>query len=288
MKTPLQKISVAVFILMLVSMLDTCTLAWSTPRNRIKAVAGETKSINGKLVDPVDPKLLKVQFKTNGTQPAQNPVEGILTYEPRYREFQIRFVEAQGRMWRAVLEVQPSTGGGDYPIRVFQRDRSPGKDTPELTVQIFADEHSYRQSFLSLSKRFLGCEPWLISLILLPVGGLCVYLVSRQTAEEESRLQSRGVGPIYKLAKGKTHWDIMFGLGSKHGIRPGDRLQVINPKGQIKGCLEAIEVGPESSTAMLDLTADIAPDDLVARNPGPWDAQDRSRIPMDPKSMIER
>ena len=266
MKTPLQKISVAVFILMLLSMLDTCTLAWSTPKNRIKAVAGETKNINGKLVDPVDPKLLKVHFETDETQPAQNPVDAILTYEPRYREFQIRFVEAQGRMWRAVIRVEAGAAGGDYPIRVFQRDHHPGEDTPQLTVQIFSDEHSYRKSFLSLSKRFWGLEPWWITLFLLPVGGLCVYLVMRQTAEEETRLQSIGVGPIYKLAKGKNHWDIMVGLGSKHGIRPGERLQILNSKRQIKGYLEVLEVGPESSTAILDLNADIAPDDLIARN----------------------
>jgi hypothetical protein len=267
MKTPLQKFSVAVFVLMLLSMLDTCILAWSTPRNKIKAVAGGTKNITGKLVDPVDPNLLKIHFETDETQPAQNAVDEILTYEPRYREFQIRFVQAQGRMWRAVLKTEPNAAAGDYPIRVFQRDRNPGKDTPQVTVQIFSDEHSYRKSFLSLSRRFLGLEPWWITLFLLPVGALCVYLVMRQTAEEEDRLQSIGVGPIYKLAKGKNHWDIMFGLGSKHGIRPGDRLQILNPKHQIKGYLDAIEVGPESSTAILDLHADIAPDDLIARNP---------------------
>ncbi len=266
MKTPLQKISLVVFILMLSSMLDTCTLAWSTPRNKIKAVAGETRSISGKLVDPVDPKLLTVRFKTDETRPAQHPVDAILTYEPRYREFQIRFLEAQGRMWRAVISVEPNAAGGEYPIRVFQRDRNPGVDTPQLTVQIFFDKHSYRRSFLSLSKRFLGLEPWWITLILLPVGCVCVYLVMRQTAEEETRLQSIGVGPIYKLAKSKSHWDIIFGLGSRHGIRPGDRLQIINPKREIKGYLEVIEVGPESSTAILDLNADIAPHDLIVRN----------------------
>jgi hypothetical protein len=266
MKTPLQKFSVALFVLMLLSMLDTCILAWSTPRNRIKAVAGETKSVTGKLVDPVDPNLLKVHFKTDETQPAQNPVDEILTYEPRHREFHIRFVQAQGRMWRAILTVEPTAAAGSYPIRVFQRDGDHSENIPQLTVQIFSDEHGYLKSFLSLSKRYLGLEPWWITLFLLPVGGLCVYLVMRQTAEEDTRLQSIGVGPIYKLAKGKKHWDIMFGLGSKHGIRPGDRLQILNPKRQIKGYLEVIEVGPESSTAILDLNVDIAPDDLIARN----------------------
>jgi hypothetical protein len=266
MKTSLQKFSVAVFVVMLLSMLDTCILAWSTPRNKIRAVAGETKNVTGKLADPVDPNLLKVHFKTEEAQPAQNPADEILAYQPRRPEFQIRFVQAQGRMWRGILKVEPTAAPGNYPIRVFQRDRDPGEDSPELTVQIFSDEGSYRKSFISLSKRFLGLEPWWITLFLLPVGGLCIYLVMRQTAEAETRLQSIGVGPIYRLAKGKDQWDIMFGLGSKHGVRPGDRLQILNANRQIKGSLEVLEVGPESSTAVLDLNADIAPDDLIARN----------------------
>ncbi len=255
-----------VFALMGAAMLDTCVLSWSTPRDHFRMIAGKKENVSGKLARPVDPALLKTTFTHEGGRLPEDLSERVLDYDPRYPGLKLRFLSIEGRLWRGELEAHPDVQEGDYPIRIFRAGEKPDDTAARFHLRVFSDEKSYRNSFWSLSKRLVGLEPWWIALMLLPVSLFCLYRVMRHTTEVDAALMAEGIAPIYKLARQKTHWEVLFGLGSVHGVQKGDRLTILGPDRKTLGAIEAEEVGPESSTGHLSLDAEITPDCRIRKS----------------------
>ena len=260
MAISLTRISTIVCILMGVAMLDTCMLALSSPQNHFKAIAGQQIYITGKTTRPVDSDPRFAAPNRNSDR-----LDEILSYEPHYQELQIRFLSVKGRLWRGVLETLDTAPEGDYPLRIFGPWEKSPQEAAAFLIRIFKDEESYRASFWSLSKRLLGWEPWWVVLALLPVALFCLVKVVGQVSREDAALQAQGVGPIYKLSKQKTHWEVLFGLGASHGVTSGESLWILDASLNRLGTIEVLEVASEFSKAKLPLDADIAPDYLIAR-----------------------
>lgn len=263
MATPLTRISIVVFTIMGVAMLDTCMMAWSNPKEHFRIIAGQQDNISGKTLQPVDPAVLKARFQIEGDQLPNDVWDKVLAYAPHHPGLRIHFLNAKGRLWRGVLDADPHVMEGDYPVRVFRVGDKLDEAGDPFLIRVFRDETGYRKSFWSLGKRFFGVDPWWIVLGILPVAAGCLVMVMRQTAREDAALQAAGIGPIYKLVKRKTHWELLFGLGSVHGVRPGDRLAVMGPDRKIRGVIEAKDVADESAGGDLPLDADIAPNYLI-------------------------
>ena len=84
------------------------------------------------------------------------------------------------------------------------------------------------------------------------------------------------MAPIYKLARRKDHWELVFGLGSEDGIGEGSILEVRDVKGRLVGTVTPTRVTRETAEARLALDADISPYHLVAkpRIPSPVEGPD--------------
>lgn len=261
-----RRVSVAVFIVMLLSMVDACVMTWSESKNHFKVVAGKNEDISGKLANPIDPRLLQATFAREGNTIPEDLLDKVITYEPAGKGFRILFKSVEGRLWRGKLITDPGAVEGVFPVRIYKVGEKPGEHTPQFLIQVFNDETGYRRSYWSIAKRFLGIEPWWITIGSIPLALLCVYLVMRQTTREDEEMQSRGIGPIYKLSKQKNGWEIVFGLGSDHGVKPGDRMIVVSREGRTLGHFEADDVKTESSSAKLGLDVNIDPNCLISRS----------------------
>jgi len=259
-----KKFTLVVLILLALSIIDTLIMAVTGSKYIFKAVAGKTAFISGKLAAPVDENQVKRLTLLAGKEGQRTPYDEIITYAPQYDFLRLRFLEAKGRLWRGTLETTETALPGDYVVAIFQKALDPEEKAPKFTIRLFQNEQAYRKSFFSVSERYLGFAPFWVTLVLLPLALYCIFITMRDAGKELSDLQAKGIGPIYKLVKRKTDREVIFGLGSRHGVNPGDRLVVLNKHLEPVGEILAAEVGLESTTATYPLDNPIAPDHFIA------------------------
>ena len=259
------RITLAVLFVMLLAMVDILVDAIFDRGHVFKAVAGTRELISGKLMGSVKPYTPQNAILSNEVNDP-GLLEEILVCEPPNPVFHIRFLQLKGRIWRAELLSDSGGAPGDYPIRIYQRSVGPDPDMPPAQVRIFADAQALRASQASVFRRYLGVAPWAVAAALLPVVALLFYRTLKAADGSVSALQAQGFGPIYKMAYRKTGWEILYGLGSAHGVHPGDRLELLDARRRPVGHrIVATRVGPESAEALVDPSVPLRPGWLVAR-----------------------
>lgn len=262
-----RKFTLVVLILLVLSIIDTMIMAITGSKYTFKAVAGKTAYISGKLAAPVDENQVKRYAYLSAKESIRTPYDEIITYAPQYDIFRLRFLEAKGRLWRGVLESAESAPPGDYVVTIFQKALGQEKNPPKFTIRLFQNKQAYRQSFSSFAERYFGLAPFWVTLVLMPLALCYIFITMRDAGKELSDLQAQGIGPIYKLVKRQTDWEVLFGLGSRHGVHSGDRLVVLNKNQEPVGEIVAAEVGPESTNATCPVDNPIAPDHFIAIKP---------------------
>ncbi|HDI59296.1 MAG TPA: hypothetical protein ENF48_02885 [Desulfobacteraceae bacterium] len=258
-------LTMAVFGLLALAMADILIDAVGNRANIFKAVAGTVVPISGKLMGSIKPYAQQnAMFDNRIVDPAL--IDEILVCEPEYPAFRIHFLELKGRLWRAELQADSGAAAGEYPVFIRQRSLPPDPEAPPLQVRIFANEEALHASQTSLFRRYLGLAPWVVAMVLLPAALLLACRAYRGAEGSISALQARGLGPIYKMAYRKTGWEILFGLGSDHGLRNGDVLQLLDARHRPVGCeIVAFHVGPQSGEAVVDPTVKLRPGFVVYR-----------------------
>lgn len=264
MKSRYQKAAMAFAFIALLAVVDGLVKGVRDPRDTFRVVAGGETFVNGKLDLTLDMDGIKSHSEVSR---ADDPklLNDYLRYVASSPEIQIEFLELQGSLWRGVVRAPRSTPGGEITFQAYAKGQPPGEKTPRSTLRVFDSEERLRADQPSLVLRYLGMEPWWVLAGSLPLAVLFGFLVFRAQSDEEDQLIARGVAPIYKLAKRKEGWEILFGLGARQGVRVGDELCVLAPDGRAVGALKTTKVGPNSSHATLDLAMEIGPDYFVAR-----------------------
>ena len=250
--------------LILAAMLDTCVAAYRTPKRLFPAVAGEEMAISGQLEGQVVPTGAGGDMFSENKVTKAALLEILLRAVPAHRGLDIRFVERNGRLWRAVLTVGEGVAEGDYEFQVLQPDEV-GLEEPPYTVRVFASAADRQASDPSYTVRLLGIEPWWLILAVLPPLAILMAVSWRASRAEERRLRRMGIGTIYKLAKRKDHWELAGGLGGADGLRSGDAIYLLRPDHAVLAQTVARSVKTDYFTACVDLTVPVTPDCLVAR-----------------------
>jgi len=256
------RFAVPVFVLLLLSMLDIVMGAFSHSRTSFSVMAGEDVNLSGDLEKAVDEAWFK---STHELSPAQRMVliNQILGYTPQNDFLKLEFKEVRGRFWRGRLAVGPTAPQGEITITVFQH--SYPNDVSRYQVRIFRDFAAYKSSLPSLSERYLGFPPWAVTLFLFPLAVILILINFLQSGKADRDLQAAGIGPIYKLARRKDHWEVVFGLGSQHGVQEGDTLILMDHQHTPVGEIKADVVRSESSTAALPISVTVTPRHMVVR-----------------------
>lgn len=273
MRNVLSRLSVLLFLLFLAGIVDIILyLAFDAHSDVLRTLPGQQHEVVGKLPEAVSNiyAMPRTDDSTKETQRIALLNDKVLAFHTETAGLTLHFQELRGRVWRGELHVGPQTPPGRHTVTVSTKETlhplATGEEASTVLVDTFADAAALRQSYVSLSERFLGIGPWWLVTAILPLAGLLLLHGYRRAGEEEARLRARGLGPIYKLARGKDHWDILFGLGSIHGVQEGETLALLNAKLHRVGTILATRVGRESTEARLGLDADISPFHVVTRD----------------------
>lgn len=258
----------ALLLLMAAAMLDTCVAAARNPSHRFAAVSGEETPVSGKLAAAVTPPL------ENGTLFAENritdPVQlaWLLRVEPVTPGIDFRFVERNGRMWRAVLRVGPGVGQGEYHLHVLQPGETPNEKNRYRLV-VYPDAAAKRGAAPSYLLRCLGVQPWWVALGLMPAAAAVLARSWRNTRRAETYLRATGFGVIYKLARRKDGWELIAGLGTVDGVRAGEEILLLSRERTPLATLRVLSAAADHLTAEVRLDVAVKPDCYVARiDPG--------------------
>ena len=234
-------------LIFFLSILDTFVSGHLEPKGTYRALPGTTRLINGKLQRPVDS-------------------ADEITYSSDTPAVKIVFLEAKGRLWRGRLEVNQRAKERDYSLIVYLKGQVPDEETPILTVRVFEDRARYQASFKSISQKHLGIPPWWISVVSLPLALVSFGAVYLLSSREEALLAREGIAEIYRIIRRDEAWEITFGLGRDHGIKPRDRLKLLNAEGRPVGDVVVTIVEAEQSHASVDRWLPITPNFFVSKS----------------------
>lgn len=250
------RIALIIFAVVLLSVIDSCSAAFGPPRV-FRLTPGETILVSGDLDDaPMIPNRWL-------EEPDMETIRGHLGYTANTPGLKLNFIELRGRLWRGELDLS-NADPGDYTLQVFNAASKTKDMEPVYTVRLFPDRESLRADLPSFSERHLNIRPIMIFFMALPLALAMLFFSHLRSGREEAALQARGIGSVYKLARSKAGWEIMVGLGSAHGVHPGDRLRILDKNMRDVGELQVSRVGREGSNGVLPLDANIRSGYFVA------------------------
>lgn len=274
----LSRLSVALFILFLAAICDIALyLIFDARGDILRSLPGQTHEVVGKLPESVANVNLMPRDRDEGKEAERIALlnDKVLTYDADVPQISLHFLELRGRVWRGELAIPEGTPPGRHTVRVFPKEiLSPAQakeDPSQVLVDVFATPAALRASHTSFAERFLGFGPWWVVMGIVPLAGALLVWTFRRGSANEARLRARGLAPIYKLARDKDHWDVVFGLGSDHGVHEGDDLELRDSRERLVGTVTALRVKRESAEARVGLDADISPFHLVGKAPPPPD-----------------
>jgi hypothetical protein len=170
-----------------------------------------------------------------------------------------------GNMWRGRLWVDGNLLPGTYTVTVRPKDSPPDNPGYQLRVVVHPDPMSQRAAFQSIIRRLTGKSPYLLAAACLPLMVVtlgAVYLLSRRI--EELQAES-GLAEIYHVARDGGQYLVTFGLGTRHGVSPGDEIIVLDPGGIVVGTVEVQKSTDLDSVGLGTLDQSIRPGYFVSR-----------------------
>jgi hypothetical protein len=222
------------------------------PLNEFKVLPGDAVHING-------PAPEEVQELTGLAYESSTP-HLHLTFEALHRGYWLG-----GWTWRGLLTVAPETAPGRHRLTVSPRDNNAVHPPQEFTIVVFPDLASYHQSSLSLIRQHFDLSPWQVLAVFLPLTVLAFALVYHFSRRQEVLLAEKGQAEIYKVDIGEGFYEVVFGLGTRHGVHPGARLTVFNEYQQNIGTLEVIKASETDAIGVASVVQAIRPGYTVSR-----------------------
>lgn len=232
----LGKAAAIFIILLLVSLLDSCFARFRQPMNVLNVLPGTSKKING----PLDEKVKSVQeLMYRSSSDAIH-----LSLDRVYSGFWFGGVE-----WSGTLSICPDAEPGEYRLIVSAKIRKSEKPPVMFLINVHPDKYALRQSSKSFIMRYFSISPWWAMAFLFSITvltSLSVFLFSKKL---ESLMEKVGHAEVYWMMAGVAGIEIAFGLGTKHGVRPGSRLVLFNENRQVVGTVVAHTVRETDSMA---------------------------------------
>ena len=235
------------------AILDGLFAKFQEPANVFHVLAGEEVAIDGPL-----PENIKQTEALTYVSDSKDLAVSFRAIHPGY------FMG--GNMWRGRLRVGRNLAPGKYTVTVRPRDYPANKPEYQFRVVVYPDAMSQRSSSQSLIKRQTGVSPYLVAAALLPfimISLGVVYLLSQRVAVLQAKA---GLAEIYRVAREEGRFLVTFGLGTAHGVGPGDHVTILDPEGNYVGSAQVQESTDQDSVGLAAIDRDIRPGFLVTRS----------------------
>ena len=234
------------------AVVDGLVAKFREPVNVLHVLPGEEADIDGPI-----PENIKSTEALTYTSDARDLVVTFKVIHPGY------FMG--GNMWRGSLTVGRNVAPGKYTVTVRPRDYPANKPGYQFRVVVYPDALSQRSAFQSTIKRQTGFSPYLVAAAFLPLifitlGG--VYFLSQRLDTLQAEI---GRAEIYRVARSEGQCLVTFGLGTEHGVHPGDQVTLLDPEGNFVGTVLVQESSAQDSVGSVNLDRDIRPGYLVSR-----------------------
>lgn len=231
------KAAAVFFVIVLIAILDSCQAKFRHPIDVINILPGTTKTINGTLS-------VKVKDVSELTYVSSSDLIQ-LTIREIYSGF---WFGAPG--WSGLLQINSNIEPGEYTLTVIPRVKISEKPPFVHYIRVYRDQISYRKSSTSIIKQYSGVSPVWILVFVFPLAilsGVTVLFLSRRI--EHLLLKSKKA-EVYLVREGLAGYEIAFSLGRGHGIKPGDRLTLLDEGGRYSGTVEVQEASVTDSIAI--------------------------------------
>ena len=173
-----------------------------------------------------------------------------------------------GRLFAGAVEVGPEAQPGDQPLVLsFPPDETGKVYTLSYTVRVYADAAAMRADSPYYSERWLGYAPYPLAGILAGMGLACLGLVFLLSLRLEAQLTAAGMAEVYKFRRKPEVLELEFGLGGRHGLTPGDQIQVLAANLLCVGPATVTEVREGAATATASPLLNVGPDSFVRLGP---------------------
>ncbi len=211
------------------------------------------------------------QVAIDGPIPEHIKATEALTYASDAKDLAVSFRDIHpgyfmgGNMWRGRLTVGPNLAPGKYTVTVRPRDYPAKKPGYQFRVVVYPDAISQRSASHSLIKRQTGLAPYLWAAAFLPLIVISlgvVYLLSQRIMALQAEA---GLAEIYRVAREEGRFLVTFGLGTAHGVNPGDQVTILDPQGNYVGTAQVEESTDQDSVGLIAIDRDIRPGYLVSR-----------------------
>lgn len=254
LRTWLGRLGALCCLLALAAVLDGIIVKFREPFNVLAVLPGESAPINGPTAE---------QVKTSADLEwlADTP-EITLHVEKVHSGYYLG-----GRMWQGTLTVGQGIAPGKHVLAVRPRPVDPATPTEAVLfrINVFATEADRQAASLSLVERHLGISPWWAALI--PIPGILLtfgltFLLSRHI---DSLMAEEGKSEIYRVTRKDGYLEVGFGLGTVHGVRPGDLLPVLDLEGRPTATVEVKEASATDAVGWVGAGELVQPGFVVHR-----------------------
>jgi hypothetical protein len=246
------RLGAALCLVIALGVLDALIAHVRTSPYSIDAVPGESININGPM-----PERIKSREE--------------LTYQSSSDDLSVEIVRIQtgywlgGNIWTGVVHLGQDISPQSHQFMVRPREVKQDETFPVFELTVHEDHASLRASAKSLIRRVVGLQPWLLSLLILPLAALTFYSVYRLSMQRSALLMAQGKGEVLRVKKVDNQVEIALSMGERQGVGKGTRIVLYDREGQPLASIEVVKSFSSVSIALAPMECPAWPGQLMSK-----------------------
>lgn len=240
-----------IVVLFFASVLDSCVARFREPLFTVHLLPGDSEPVEGQ-VDHALKDLSRLRVETSSAS-VQLQID---RFQPG--------LWLGGNMWIGAISAAPDAAVGAYDLRVFARNQPPDTPVAAFRAIVYPDYAALRRSFLSVIRRTCDVAPGMVALACLPPLGLVLGLIFLLGRSIERLLADQGRAEVFLVKSTPGGIELYFGLGRRHGVAPGMKVDVCSESGRPICAAVVRQVDEDNAVAVAEPRAERLPRGAVA------------------------
>ena len=240
-----------IVILFFAAVLDSCVARFREPLFTVHLLPGASELVEGQVDhDMKDLSLLRVETSHASVQ-------------LQIKRFQHGFWLG-GNMWVGAISAAADAAAGTYDLRVFAPKQPPQTPVAAFQAIVYPDYAALRRSFLSVIRRNFDVAPGMVAVAFLPALALLLgffFLLGRRI---ERLMAEQGQAEVFLVKTIPGGIELYFGLGRRHGVAPGMRVDICSEDGQSICAAVVRQADTDNAMALAEPCVEQMPQGAVA------------------------